>query len=1046
MFSKSTMRDNFDLDKALVEEEQAVFESLRTEIQQIAPRAEFAQQLEARLREAAEPLVEPTVAPVEQGSASVLTRPRPRPLSHVIRSGLRLLRLPRARFASVGLVIGMLIVGVLVLSFFLNGSGLDSGVSTVATSKATTPTATTSIEGVAGPFVPPGKVRHLVINLTSIREGTPQPLVTENIWYTNGQNHLLMRGNSSGEGVSPSDIWVEEQAIYHYSPNPDNLASKQPYYPQYVSFYFGPDPELLTRSLNMMDARIVGTDSLNGQPVTIVEGYFEKTAPATPTDGKDSWRPTVKKVVWLDTQEDRLLKTEYTSTYSNGRVDVSTEVVMEDELSDISEIPVDFFKFKLPEGATLVEESNGLFASPPLPISTYSVALATEIAQTPRSEPTPVQGLDIATPQPISDFVPSGKVRHLIITHENSAPGQNPNTWTEDVWLSNGQKHPIMKKTDILPGLTTLVDDNAAWTYGPQFGNNVYKTDYDKKHFAEFIPDKQIIDEMLKQPNTRIVGNETLNNRPVMVLESLDNIPANVQITNAGNKPVVEFASFSDGQPVVVHSDRSTTSPDVTPTITLSGSPTADLTEVIDYRLWIDSQTYQVIQQSYNNRFLKPKAGDKIIVYTRKITLDEVKEASDFPSDLFKFNAPAGASVVEAYHVFTPRLPVPATSLPLPTSTIVTTTSNPAQEYTEDTDKPGSKRFVSNKLGISFNYAKDQVVVEGLGNKVYVGGEPEDGQRVEVFQKDPSDSLKDAIKKQFHPSEGECLINDLGTSGYPSNFQVAEIAPPIGPDESLETILPKAEKCPARYTRTNFIAYFLEDKNHPDRFLFFYIGQQPMMADSAPDSHLMWQETIQVHDKGTPIAPTSPGFSMPTPAYHIEDTQSPGIKRFVSDKLGIRFKYAEKVCQDCQWKMLAEPIANRVYLYRSNGEPEEGQWLEVFTKNKADSLKRAIEKKYENLFGDSGKGNCKIEDVASEVHPGNYTLAAIAVNYGPGDNDEIRQIKEAICPALYTRGKNLAYFLEDKSHLDKFLFFHIGQNPLPADNNRSWQQTIEIFK
>jgi WD40 repeat protein/thiol-disulfide isomerase/thioredoxin len=260
-----------------------------------------------------------------------------------------------------------------------------------------------------------------------------------------------------------------------------------------------------------------------------------------------------------------------------------------------------------------------------------------------------------------SDFLPPGKVRHLVITHETSSPGEQATTWTEDVWLAAGDKHPLMKKTGIMPGLTTLVGDQAVWTYGSQFSTTydailaVYRTEYDEKHFDEVIPNKQVIDGLLKQPNTQVVENTTLDGRPVMVIESTGNVPAIVTSENV--ETLVEFATFSDGPPIDIVTGHPSTDPASKPKITVSPAKVEGLTEVIDYRLWIDSQTYQVVQQEYTNRFLEPKPGDKVVTYTRRITLDELKDAGAFPTDLFTFKQPAGTTIVDAYHIFAPRLP-----------------------------------------------------------------------------------------------------------------------------------------------------------------------------------------------------------------------------------------------------------------------------------------------------------------------------------------------------------------------------------------------------
>ncbi len=166
------------------------------------------------------------------------------------------------------------------------------------------------------------------------------------------------------------------------------------------------------------------------------------------------------------------------------------------------------------------------------------------------------------------------------------------------------------------------------------------------------------------------------------------------------------------------------------------------------------------------------------------------------------------------------------------------------------------KTYTSEKLGVRFLYLSDQgnPIVEET-NKIYVGGKT--GQSVEVFVKDPQDSLTVAIQKKFLPGtlKDTCPVSSNMVSFVedttPVNFETASINfkfTPTGLDDPRIASSP----CPEQYRATNGVRYFLIDKNHPDRFFFFDIGQyaifaEPFSGSGEPDK---WQETFTVINPG----------------------------------------------------------------------------------------------------------------------------------------------------------------------------------------------------
>jgi hypothetical protein len=166
-----------------------------------------------------------------------------------------------------------------------------------------------------------------------------------------------------------------------------------------------------------------------------------------------------------------------------------------------------------------------------------------------------------------------------------------------------------------------------------------------------------------------------------------------------------------------------------------------------------------------------------------------------------------------------------------------------------------SNLFTSVAKGICFYYAKQGSAVvppavlnaSEVGTKVYVyeaNNAPTSGQSVEVFQKDPADTLAAAIQKKFLVGidSQQCYVNNKPNGNLPANFVKATIGYPVPPGQANFEV---ENNCPANYRETNGMAYFLMDANHPDRFMYFSIGQYAIESATGNQNSL-WQDTIQV--------------------------------------------------------------------------------------------------------------------------------------------------------------------------------------------------------
>lgn len=190
-----------------------------------------------------------------------------------------------------------------------------------------------------------------------------------------------------------------------------------------------------------------------------------------------------------------------------------------------------------------------------------------------------------------------------------------------------------------------------------------------------------------------------------------------------------------------------------------------------------------------------------------------------------------------------------------PENTIITTPSISNTVIPDNPKKyPGTVEFSSVDLGIAFNYLPeyDNLKINTLekDNRVYIFESKlnaQDGQFVEVFKKDPGDSLAEAVRKKFlaGKSANDCFVVDSQAvfSNYPANYKAVEISFPK-PTDDQEPWWGRGDACSSEYAETNGIRYFLGDINHPDKFLFFDIGQYSIIAGK----DLTWQDTIRFLD------------------------------------------------------------------------------------------------------------------------------------------------------------------------------------------------------
>lgn len=160
-----------------------------------------------------------------------------------------------------------------------------------------------------------------------------------------------------------------------------------------------------------------------------------------------------------------------------------------------------------------------------------------------------------------------------------------------------------------------------------------------------------------------------------------------------------------------------------------------------------------------------------------------------------------------------------------------------------------SVTYASARWGISFQYlpssAMGGAAVLERGDRIFVypiGTPPERGQFVQVFQKNTAESFEASIRRQVLAgySSSDCRIELTRSNIYPGGW-VAEIGypPPTNPDDQFWI---NAPQCNEQYAKTNGLRYFLYDDAHPTKFLFFDIGQYPILGRA----NTPWQDTIKI--------------------------------------------------------------------------------------------------------------------------------------------------------------------------------------------------------
>ncbi len=182
-----------------------------------------------------------------------------------------------------------------------------------------------------------------------------------------------------------------------------------------------------------------------------------------------------------------------------------------------------------------------------------------------------------------------------------------------------------------------------------------------------------------------------------------------------------------------------------------------------------------------------------------------------------------------------------------------------------------------------------------------------------------------------------------------------------------------------------------------------------------------------------------PNYSTNTPTsspIESEMSKNQVIKKYTSTKLGVSFEYPDEAG--------VKEIGNKIYVYYKETKPEDGQYVEVFSKDGNKDLKVTLEDKFL-----AGKPDfCEVEIFEKTPQHPTYVSATITFPIDP-DNYESLFTKTKECGENYSMTNGRRYFIYDPQHTSQYAFISIGQYSIDLKNHPSaatWEQTIKFLK
>jgi hypothetical protein len=189
-------------------------------------------------------------------------------------------------------------------------------------------------------------------------------------------------------------------------------------------------------------------------------------------------------------------------------------------------------------------------------------------------------------------------------------------------------------------------------------------------------------------------------------------------------------------------------------------------------------------------------------------------------------------------------------------------TTNPDNVNPNSPSKTGTLfRFTSPTLKVTFTLFVESELYEltippRTDTRIHVGGpssisDLSEGQWVEFFEKNPNETLSEAISKQFLQGydPAKCYVSDSMYAEFLSgmmatDYEIQSINFPIDQTNGGPW-WEQAGNCPPTYTTTNGVSFFYMDLAYPDRYAYFKIGQYSILGNADNES---WFNTFEFTD------------------------------------------------------------------------------------------------------------------------------------------------------------------------------------------------------
>jgi hypothetical protein len=171
-------------------------------------------------------------------------------------------------------------------------------------------------------------------------------------------------------------------------------------------------------------------------------------------------------------------------------------------------------------------------------------------------------------------------------------------------------------------------------------------------------------------------------------------------------------------------------------------------------------------------------------------------------------------------------------------------------------------------------------------------------------------------------------------------------------------------------------------------------------------------------------------------------------KKYISKKLGVGFCYPEQV-GDVSMDLVVKVSEsdNKIFVYYQDRTVESGQFIEVFDKEKNDTLTQAMEKRFLQEFSkDKCWASLRKDDDGVDMKPVNGQIFADGLRYPAPENEMLPFFANSDnCPIAYAATNGIRYFMMDENNPDRFFFFSIGQYSINGENQPLWQDTVKVF-